>query len=122
MGRYCARRAPDWGVGGRVCHCGSRRGKTWGQDARWAGEQQEKKKKQGDQKKTSRLTSITGKLIFLRPLRGELGVDWNCMCFAGKGSSGSRCGRGCSPPKPILYEYGTVTPRLVAAVVVRVEV
>ncbi|EUC45413.1 hypothetical protein COCMIDRAFT_26436 [Bipolaris oryzae ATCC 44560] len=66
-------------------------------DARWADEQQEKKT---GSKKASRLTSITGKLIFLRPLRGELGDDWNCMCFAGKGSAGSRCGRGCCPPKP----------------------
>lgn len=66
----------------------------------WAGEQQEKK---AETKKASRLTSITGRFIFLRPLRGELGVDWNCMCFAGKGSPGSRCRCGCSPPKPILY-------------------
>jgi hypothetical protein len=36
--------------------------------------------------KRGRLTSMTGRPIFLRPLRGELGVLelWNCMCFAGK--------------------------------------
>jgi hypothetical protein len=40
------------------------------------------------EKRRSKLTSMTGRPIFLRPLRGELGALLNCMCSASETALG----------------------------------